>query len=436
MKRFIPICLLFAMVGCSKDKTEIITYPQTEYDYVRKTDNNYRVTVKDGKQGLIDLKGKVILPPEYDFITVLDNKIICRKEKDMKILTLDGKEMLKNSYPYVYPIGENYLISSEDGKYGVIDANEKLIVEPQYDAIQKLNEGFYRVSKSGEYGLVNEKGQEVVKPKYKYIKEFANGMALVISDEGKGGFINTQGKEVVAPIYNYTEDYKGDITFVYDGKNFALIDKEGKDIKPFQANRLNLVAENIYSEKENEKFYLKDKDNNKISEVGYDSIGEEKEGLIPVRIDGKFGYINRKGEVVIPLVYSEIGEPNNGLIIAKDEGTGKFGVINYQNKYVVNPIYTYVLARNKEFFIVGDDNFREGVINAKGKIILPLEYSSLSFKYDNLVFGENEKGEYKYIFLKPNSSEVMNVNLEDVIDYDNDEIVVKTDFETKIYKIN
>ncbi len=438
MKKIVLLTLLFPILlaSCKKEvSTEF--YPIKDYSYVGILKSGVRKTVKDSKQGAIDKKNKTILPNAYINVGVVGDKIVYLKEKKMGITSLTGKNLLKNEYRYIYPIQENYLIKDKNKeKFGIIDSSEKIIVSPIYDSITPFKEDMAIVISDKKYGVIDKSGKEIVAPQYDYIQEYSNGMAMIITQGKKAGFLNKSGVEVFDDIFTYTEPFEGESTMVVIDKEFGVVNKEGKYLIGLQPERINLLGNDLYSIKENNKVYLIEMTGKKISNQGYDNIGGKIEELISVSLEDKFGYINSKGKEIIPIRYTELGEVRNGLIIAKDEVTQKFGVINLKNKYVVEAKYSYILSRTEDLFIVGDENSKEGVVNKEGEIILPLEYTNLEFKYDNLVVGDNKQGDYKYIQINEKGSVVLDVNPEEIIDYNNNEIVTQNKLGTKIYIIN
>lgn len=431
MKKIILFSLL-ALVSCKKEPTT--EFPlKGNYSYVSTLKSGVRVTSKDLKQGIIDKNNNVILPNEYKSLNVLKDKIVYTKDNMMGILSLNGKNLLKNKYEYIYPFQENYLIKNK-GKYGIIDKNEKEIVPPKYDAIRPFKENRAIVVLKNKYGVIDKNGKEIVAPVYEYITDYSDEMAMTVTKDLKAGFLNKNGKEIFDEIFNYTEPFKGKSTAVVQGEKFGVIDKNGNFSIDLQNERINPLGDDLYSIKDQNYFYLINMKNEKILNKKFNSIGEKIEGLISVTLDGKFGYLNSKGDEIIPIIYSELGLPQNELIIAKDDSNQKFGVIDFKNKFVVEPKYSYISSRNKNFFIVGNEEAKEGVVNKNGKIILPLEYSDLEFKGDNLIIGYNKNNEYKLIKINEKSSKVLDLNISEIIDYNNDEIIVKNSEGIKIYK--
>ena len=128
-----------------------------------------------------------------------------------------------------------------------------------------------------------------------------------------------------------------------------------------------------------------------------------KIGLVP---DRKTGFIDKYGKVVIPYKYNtQIGnEPifKEGLApiaISNDNFYGKHkGYINKHGDFVVKPIYDDATPIEKGVGIV-TLNGKNGCIDKNGKLIIPVEYSSITIG-DKTIIAEQKGVDYKYTFSK------------------------------------
>ena len=129
---------------------------------------------QDGKIGLINLEGKVIVNPEYESIEGL-------------------------------PYKEGELLVKLNGKYGVINNKGNYIVDPEYDQITVDNytneqDGYkkagYIVSNTTEdgyrYGYVDVKGNIILKPEYTEVSRIIdikdnNNIYLIAAQNGQYG---------------------------------------------------------------------------------------------------------------------------------------------------------------------------------------------------------------------------------------------------------
>jgi len=144
--------------------------------------------------GLINLKGEVIVPMQYEMVQVLTPQIIA-----------------------VY----------KQGQYGFYNASGKKLTKLEYRGHDILKNGFVAVEKKGKWGVLNKAGEVIVKPKYDDIDDYQEGLAIVERKEKKG-FIDEAGKEVVPVKYDDVDKFlNGRSSVTLKGKEF-YIDKRGK----------------------------------------------------------------------------------------------------------------------------------------------------------------------------------------------------------------
>lgn len=144
----------------------------TEYDYVEaisnKDENNnlwYENDVvrvkKSGLYGLIDLSGKELLQCEYDKIEALEgvqNTFKITKDGKVGIADNKGNVLITPAYAEITSLdkdkSQGFIVKNSDGKYGIVDTANKQVLETKYDAVEKI----YR----NDYYVVTENGKQVV----------------------------------------------------------------------------------------------------------------------------------------------------------------------------------------------------------------------------------------------------------------------------------
>ena len=169
---------------------------------------------------------------------------------------------------------------------------------------------------------------------------------------------------------------------------------------------------------------LVDTKGNFIIPIGmYDKINPFYDnGLAAVEIDGKYGFINTKGELVIPLMYDYAFGFSDGL--AAVEYRGLYGVIDVNNRTVIDfkhqhlellkpnlvavkdgdryalmdihstrlTGYEYDLISDLDFqglYLVEQSN-KYGVINTKGKVVVPVRYDAVDIDYEKSSYYDNK----------------------------------------------
>ena len=126
--------------------------------------------VKQGNfYGLINLSGKEILASLYDEIVAMEGIENCYKiKKDGKIGIVDGdgKIVLTPEYEDVSILGKDNksgFIIKKDNKYGIVDYSKNVILDTKYDEIKKVyGNHSYVVVENGTKKLVKKDGTDLL----------------------------------------------------------------------------------------------------------------------------------------------------------------------------------------------------------------------------------------------------------------------------------
>ena len=169
------------------------------YTYIEYFNNNYFIVTKDGKTGVINGNGNVVINLDYDAIQAIDgtnvlqaiktnenrtdiidsnmnihegivnanvvkkdNYIKVYSETEVKYFDLSGNEI---TYKELFP--NNTLYASEsNGKWGLVDKNGKVVVNYDYDMVTEQNGNVFGVKKDGVWQVIDTSGELVSDNKY------------------------------------------------------------------------------------------------------------------------------------------------------------------------------------------------------------------------------------------------------------------------------
>jgi hypothetical protein len=135
------------------------------YDVANAFTDGYAMVGKNGKYGIINRKGKTILPIEYD-------------------------NSGYRSMEYVFC--ENLAMVEKDGKYGFVNKSGKIVIPIIYKSAQHCTEGLIPVQKGAMWGFIDKEGRQVSQFVYDAASYFEYGRAEVVF-EGNTYKINTDG---------------------------------------------------------------------------------------------------------------------------------------------------------------------------------------------------------------------------------------------------
>lgn len=146
--------------------------------------------------GVVNLKGQLVVPVEYEQVTLLSPKLVqVEKEGQLGFYNTKGKKLTKLMYQEVDTLNNGFVKVMEKGKYGLLNKEGIEVVAPKYVQIDDFEEGLAAVKRNDKWGYIDEKGKEVIPVKYKFANSFINGKATVIMNDEEF-FIDKKGKYV------------------------------------------------------------------------------------------------------------------------------------------------------------------------------------------------------------------------------------------------
>lgn len=351
---------------------------------------------KDGKYGLIDLSGKVLLDCNYDSIEPIlgvKNSLITIKDGKKGLASATGSIIIENEYEEITSLTSEYengyIVKNSDGKFGVIGTSKKIILPIEYEEIKNVySEKIYVAKEDGTWKIVNTENKTSINMEYDDVKSL-DGTYMIVEKDGKYGISLTTGEEKISPQYeslqniyqNYYIAQKSDSYGVIDTENNIKIDFnyknityiKGADIIEGESDKIetdlfdrnfNLKLSGIISELNVEKGYMKIRI---ASDYKYYNFKfEERKNtellknntLFLSKKDGKYGYVDKNNVVVVNYIYDDATEQNDsGYVAVKKDG--KWGTINSKGETVVEPSLT--LENNPIIDFIGQWHLAEDI---------------------------------------------------------------------------
>ncbi|MFD0679055.1 MULTISPECIES: WG repeat-containing protein [unclassified Paenibacillus] len=342
-----------------------------------------------------------IVVPQYDSISIYSNDyMVVKKEGKWGLIDKTGQIVVSPKYTYMGNLSEGLALINQDNRYGFLDINGKVAIEPTFESAKDFKEGFAGVTVRGKMGFIDKTGSIVIEPKYLNVDNFSEGLAHVNKDY-KHGYIDTSGKMVIQPIYDYATDFTNGLAFVAEGGQGFMIDHTGAVIREASYNKIEKFSDNVIEVYSNEassyyKLGLIDNNGNTIAEPVYEKIGKLNEGLARIKKDGKWGFINETGQIVIDPVFDGVFEFSDGL--AQAELHGKYGFIDKKGQFVIDPRYDFQNNFKDGFALVnigwkfGIGGGKYGFIDKTGKAVITASYDKAQdFQEGIAIVNKNNK---------------------------------------------
>ena len=216
---------------------------------------------QEGKVGLINEDGELILPIMYDSISETKEGVITAlQDKMYSIVDTTGKILYTtNDYVFLGQSGDGYIaagkVIDDEVKMGYINKNGKVLVRPEYSLAYDFKNGKALVMISeGEYALIDKKGKVVKEFNYKIMSPNANNESFIFSDDDYIlGYLDENGDVLVKPKFANAYLYEDGMAIVYDSKTFdkkdkwGVIDDKGKFIIKPQFTSITYLGEGLFA---------------------------------------------------------------------------------------------------------------------------------------------------------------------------------------------
>lgn len=248
---------------------------------------------EDGKFGLKDESGNIVVSPEY-------------------------KKMIR--------LGESAWIIQKGSKFGVMSDEGKILVEPKYTYAERVLGKYVKLRKGSKYGIFDEMGFDVLPVEYSSIDILYGGMFLVCKNY-KYGVTDFNGQFILDTIFDDIYMPKPNtMVIVYNGKQYEI-----QGVKP---GELTLPAD-IHTMEGSSDFTITEVISNPVTATGYygvtatnyllkifSSISPAYEqtidelmfskGADAADVIMKFTWLPRFPFVYVKKYYQNLTAPNNG----------------------------------------------------------------------------------------------------------------------------
>jgi hypothetical protein len=309
----------YAFIDQASENTIIVNKGGQESNYA----------IEGGVYGLYNLFGELIIPINYNQITSKgygqDQIFLAKKNGKYGVINQEGKVILDPTYEEMNCSNEICIVGkynerSTELKYGLLysDGSEtNLLTELKYDAIQR-NHGneTWTVKVNNSWGIISNKGKEIIPSNYFFIEGSGSYTATDLYKINENGVIEKS-------LY--------DNSFTVQGGAFGLVNSSKELLLPLNYSELEMLQDSLVIAKtagtdqkagifniKTKKWivpveyeYLKQVDyQNSLFMVGSDVKLSDWGGIE----SGKMGVVDLANKLIVPMNYSEIRSDNSMLI--------------------------------------------------------------------------------------------------------------------------
>ena len=402
-----------------------------ESEEIAEEDYKYFTLYTEGKYGVIDAKGNMIIENNYSNMIIPNPTkpvFFCIKEDGTRDILNEKAEKIFLEYAKVQEIPTNSTASDipyeksvlkyeEDGKFGLIDFSGNVVSKAVYDEISsvKYKEGEILAKKDGKYGVINNKGKELIPFEYAEIeadKYYRNGNYkesgyIVKKTTGNGyryGYIDSEWRILLDAEYTnlsrVLEIDSNDIYLIASKKGqYGVI--KNKDVKvnfAYQSVEYNKDTE-LYAVQRSEQYGVVNIDGQVIIPIEYKSISFNGTYILAKTYTEEI-YYNKEGKKT-DNIYTSMTEANDAKSYVTTNSENLYGIIDENGNKTVDNEYLYIEYAFDDFFVAYKVSEGLGLIDKNGKNYIDFKYDVLSKIGDKkLLKGEDMKNNITDIYSK------------------------------------
>jgi hypothetical protein len=380
------------MFGVVDDKGKVII--PLDYTNIRLlTDDVYQVT-KGNYDGLINRKNEILVPIEYlDIIKNYgSNTIILKSSRECYRYFADTNTMSK-AYATMYLVKDTEdTIVAINGKYGILNKDNEESIPCIYDDIETIGNNLYKVEKDYLWGIISSKNEIVLPIEYTNITSFRYEYAMV--QKGMhNGLINDKG-EICVPVKfdklstdgEYWKGHKGDLIYLIDPRTKTMTE-EGFEKFGYEQNDRTRHRKVYRNGKQG---LISMKDLSLVLDTKYDDISfiGLYSDMIRVTLNGKNGLIDgmTMKEVIEPK-YDMVSQSRSGGYVVTIEKNGKdyLGLYSSKGELIFEPQFlkikrAYTVDNNDNvYYKVQNGEYLYGIYKG-GEEIIPCKYIGIEHK--------------------------------------------------------
>ena len=262
---------------------------------------------RDGKWGMINYEGEIILNTEYNSIQALpgvENAILVEKDGKYGIADNTGRLLLDVAYTEITNLEktnrDGYIVRDHTGLYGIVDNSNNVILQNQYQEIEKVyRNNLYVVTQDGTQKVVNSNGEDVLTQGFEQISAIlkTEGQGVIYSTGGKYGIMSLAGDVIIEAQYDNLVEAKANVFIATRGDRQGIIDGNNAESVPFNYTSITYNETGDIYIAEDENFNSSIMNNQfQVQQTGILIEINTDEGYFELRQDDEYKYYNFRFE--------------------------------------------------------------------------------------------------------------------------------------------
>lgn len=281
------------------------------------------------------------------------------------------------------------------------------VIEPKFEGDwPQFSEGLAAVGYQGEKGFIDKTGNTAISFQYNDARNFHEGLAAVQKD-WRWGYLDQKGNVVIPFQFQEAWEFNGGLAPVKKDGKWAVIDRNGNVLFPTDYSCIYPFSEGIAQVEVRDKRHRDEIHQNLIDTSGklllkgdYEFTGGFHEGCIFAwnKATGKQYYLDKNEEKAVPQDFLDASGFSGGFAAVCLEN-GDYALIDHDGNIVKELSEEEYIDRQlcHEGLVIsnngkgdgrgytGDPKLKYGFTDLYGKVLIPAEFSDVSFPSEGLI---------------------------------------------------
>lgn len=346
--------------------------------------NNVTGYKQNGLWGLISLQNKQITEPAYIKLTPAGAEWITAYKKPVAkthvvagCLNTEGKEVIPFEYEGIKVNSLRAIVFASTGgtyKYGLVDMDNKPVIPMEYQHIELLGSLRYAVTDATQQqALFSEGGKQLTSFMFDDIRSFKKQYA-VIKQGARYGVIDREGMLQVRPLYKAIRQEEDGALYGKEPDVWVVLDGQNKIFEKVEADSIVSLNNNLFSLRKNGASQLVNAQFSPVVPDRFDFIGTFINNKAVIRKEGKYGLLSSNGTVLIDCMYADIQQERDYVLACTKPG--HWVVLDSMGARKTPRAYEHISRFNGHYFAVKSKAFY-GAVNTEGREVISCVYDSL-----------------------------------------------------------
>ncbi len=337
--------------------------------------------------GLVSLDDHVITKPLYEEIFPADGSLIIARKKSSFSLRLvtgclntSGKEILPFEYDGVSISNNRAVVFTKIGnqfKFGLVDLENKTLIPQQYLRVSAIGAHSYAVRNFDQkIALFTDDGKPVTGFTIDSISVFRKNYAILYQN-AQQGLIDGDGQIKLQPAFREVRIDNDGSVFTRQLDEWYFLDGQNKLFQMKQADSIRAIGKNLLCVVSAGTVHLEDYKLTPTGANSYATLGNIVKGKAIFSINKKFGITRTDGSIVIPAQYDRLYVDRQFVITNQIKGgKNNWTVLDSTGRVLNSKAYDQIHPFTGKIFPVVNRNFW-GAIDASGMAVIACAYDSI-----------------------------------------------------------